>query len=116
TDLVAGKSVVLDSGNLAFALRATATVPLRFSPVTLDSMLLVDGGLLANAPVHVARQLGCDMVIVVNTTSPLQPVEKLQSPWNVADQVVTLMMQHQSQSELGDANFVITPDLQRYAG
>jgi NTE family protein len=116
TDLVAGRSIVLDSGNLALALRASATVPLRFSPVARDSMLLVDGGLLSNVPVHVARELGCDIVIVVNTTSPLQSVEKLQDPWNVADQVVTLMMQQLSRSELDDADFVITPDLHRIVG
>lgn len=116
TDLVAGRSIVLDHGNLALALRASATVPLRFSPVAVDSMLLVDGGLLDNIPVHVARQMGCDVVIVVNSTSPLRPPGELQSPWNVADQVVTLMMQQKSQSELSAADFVISPDLERFNG
>lgn len=111
TDLVKGKSVVLDSGNLALAMRASATVPLRFSPVPLDSMMLVDGGLLANIPVSAAKDLGCDILIVVNTTSPLQTADQLNTPWNVADQVVTLMMRQQSDDDLGDADLVITPEL-----
>ncbi len=111
TDLVRGESITLDSGNLALAMRASATVPLRFSPVALDSMLLVDGGLLANVPVEVAEKLGCDFIIVLNTTSPLQEPSQLGEPWNVADQVVTLMMQRQGKESLQAADFVITPDL-----
>jgi NTE family protein len=111
TDLVKGRSVVLDSGNLALALRASATVPLRFTPVEIDSMRLVDGGLLANIPVSAAKDLGCDMLIVVNTTSPLQDADQLNTPWNVADQVVTLMMRRQSNSDLDAADLVITPNL-----
>ena len=116
TDLVTGRSVLLDSGNLALAMRASATVPLRFSPVAIDSMLLVDGGLLSNIPVSVARGLGCDIVIVVNTTSPLQSADHLGTPWNVADQIVTLMMRRQSGEELADADLVITPNLTGYNG
>ncbi len=116
TDLVRGASITLDSGNLALAIRASATVPLRFSPVALDSMLLVDGGLLANVPVEVAEKLGCDFIIVINTTSPLQESSQLDAPWNVADQVVTLMMQRQGKESLQAADFVITPDLNRTTG
>ncbi|MBS1912531.1 MAG: BamA/TamA family outer membrane protein [Bacteroidetes bacterium] len=111
TNLVNGRIAVLDSGNLALAMRASATVPLRFSPVRMDSMLLVDGGLVDNIPVDVARAMGCDRIIVVNTTSPLLAEERLNSPWSVADQVVTLMMRHQSDSSLAGADVVITPDL-----
>lgn len=116
TDLVSGQVVVLDSGNLALAMRASATIPLRFAPVAVDSMLLVDGGLLANIPVAVARAMGCDIVIAINTTSELQPRENLQSPWNVADQVVTLMMRQLSQAELSTADLVITPNLSGFSG
>ncbi len=111
TDLAKGRTIVLDSGNLAMAMRASATVPLRFSPVAFDSVLLVDGGLLENVPVPTARALGCDVVIVVNTTSPLMPAEKLNTPWNVADQVVTLMMRERSRDAIADADLVISPSL-----
>lgn len=116
TDLVTGKMVILSSGNLSVAIRASATVPLRFSPVRLDSMLLVDGGLLSNIPVDVARQLGCDLVVVVNTTSPLQPAEVLDEPLNVADQIVTLMMRRPGIEELARSDYVITPHLAEQSG
>lgn len=116
TDLVKGESITLDSGNLALAMRASATVPLRFSPVVYDSMLLVDGGLLENIPVNAARKLGCDFIIVINTTSPLHDAMHLNAPWNVADQVVTLMMQRQGRESLANADFVITPNLTGISG
>ncbi len=116
TDLVHGRSKSLDSGNLALAMRASATVPLRFSPVALDSMLLVDGGLLENIPVDAAKRLGCNHIIVINTTSPLQEVSQLKTPWNVADQVVSLMMRQRSEVALEHASVVITPNLEGFSG
>lgn len=116
TDLVKGRSVVMDRGNLALAMRASATVPLRFTPVARDSMLLVDGGLLDNVPTSVAREMGCDLVIVVNTTSPLLEATKLNTPWSVADQVVTLMMRQRTGDALAAADLVITPNLPGMSG
>lgn len=109
TDLVGGSTVVLDTGNLAIAIRASATVPLRFSPVRIDSMLLVDGGLLENIPVDIARSMGCDLVVVINTTAPLLSASKLDEPLNVADQIITLMMRSPAGDELSRADVVITP-------
>ena len=56
------------------------------------SMILVDGGLVANIPVKVAFDLGADFVIAVNTTSDLHPREELDLPWPVADQVISIPM------------------------
>ncbi|MFN8361302.1 MAG: patatin-like phospholipase family protein [Candidatus Kapaibacterium sp.] len=95
TDLVRGRVVALKSGNLVNAIKASATVPLRYSPITIDSMILVDGGILANIPVEVADEFAPDIVIAVNTTSPMLPSSELNTPWNVADQVVTTMMLQQ---------------------
>lgn len=111
TDLVAGRSVVLDSGSLSMAIRASATVPLRFSPIRIDSMMLVDGGLLANVPVDIARAVGCDVVIVVNTSSPLMTAEQLDDPLAVADQLVTVMMKQPALEQLARADIVIEPRL-----
>ena len=109
TDIVSGKLIVFNKGNLAEVLRASASEPLRFAPVNRDSLVLVDGGLVDNIPVEIAKQAGCDIIIVVNSTSPLNARADLSTPWNVADQVVTLMMRRQYTKELAQASFVITP-------
>ena len=60
------REVTLDSGNVAQAIRASMSVPLAFTTVEQDSMLLVDGGLLNNLPVDVARSMGADYVIAID--------------------------------------------------
>jgi len=114
TDLISGKRVVLSSGSMAEALRASATVPLLFHPVERDGMELVDGGLLSNIPVDVVREAGCDIVIVVNSTSSLRNKDELSAPWQTADQIMGIMMQLPNDIQLRDADIVITPDIGRH--
>lgn len=62
------EEVELSSGNLAVAMRASMAIPGVFKPVELDSMLLVDGGMLNNLPVDVVRRMGADVVIAIDLT------------------------------------------------
>ncbi len=109
TDLVSGRRVVIDRGSLAEAMRASVTVPLLYAPLERDSLYLVDGGLVANIPVDVARDLGCGLVIAVNTTSSLRTRDKLGAPWEVADQIMGIMMQQPNARQLAMADVVINP-------
>lgn len=70
TDLRTGQAVVLDSGPLAPAVRASCSIPGIITPVLLDGRLLGDGGVTNNLPVSVARQLGADYVIGVDICEP----------------------------------------------
>ncbi len=65
-DIVHFQEVCLDSGNVATAIRASMSVPIFFRAVKKDSMELVDGGLLNNLPVDIARKLGADYVIAID--------------------------------------------------
>jgi NTE family protein len=111
TDLVSGKSVVLDRGDLTEALRASASVPLLFSPVARDSARLTDGGLVSNIPVDAALNWGADIVVAVDVTSPLRPLSKLNAPWEIADQILGITMQLSNQQQLAKASVVIRPNL-----
>jgi NTE family protein len=110
TDLYHGKRVILNHGSLAEAMRASVTVPFLFSPLERDSMALVDGGLLSNIPVDVAKDLGCDIVIVVNSTSSLNHETHFSAPWEIADQIMTIMMQSANRAQMDLADVVITPE------
>jgi NTE family protein len=114
TDLVSGKQVVMGKGDLSEAMRASMTVPLLFTPVTKDSMELVDGGLISNIPVDVARNLGGDIVVAVDVTSPLRPRGLLTQFWEVGDQIMGIMMQASNREQLAKADIVIRPDLERH--
>ncbi len=69
TDLVTGKKVVLKTGNIFRALRATTSIPGLFAPVRIKDRWLVDGGLVDPVPVGVARALEADVVIAVDLSS-----------------------------------------------
>jgi len=66
TDLRSGEPVLIRSGSLVEAIRASVSVPGLFSPVWLDGRLLIDGGVSNPMPVDVARRLGADVVIGVD--------------------------------------------------
>jgi NTE family protein len=114
TDLVSGARVVLDRGSLAEALRASTTVPLLFPPVEHDGAQLVDGGLVSNIPVDVARSAGCDIVVAVNTASELRDRGEMETPWETADQIMGIMMQQENRDQLEAADLVITPEIGRH--
>jgi len=112
TNLLTGNPVVIDNGSLSQAMRASSSVSFFLSPVLMDSMILVDGGLVANIPVKIALELGADIVIAVNTTSTLRSREELELPWIIADQVISIPMKLLNENQMSYADVVITPDIQ----
>lgn len=72
TDLRAAEKVVLDSGDLIQAVRASISLPGIFTPVEHEGRFLVDGGLVDPVPVSVARALGADRVIAVDLNHSLR--------------------------------------------
>jgi NTE family protein len=65
-DARTGCEVVLDTGKVADAVRATISVPGIFQPVETKNMILIDGGILNNVPTNVAHDLGADVVIAAD--------------------------------------------------
>ena len=111
TDLLSGNKVVLKRGALADAIRASMAVPLLFTPVSYGDSLLIDGGLVENMPVTEAKNMGADLVIAVDTSSKIRERDALQAPWEIADQVTTIMQQDQVRFQLGLADVSIQPRL-----
>ncbi|MCU7492751.1 MAG: BamA/TamA family outer membrane protein [Ignavibacteria bacterium] len=111
TDLVTGNLVMLNHGSLSQAMRASSSVSLLVSPVKIDSLLLVDGGLVANIPVQLAKDSGSDLTIAFNTTSPLNTAKELDYPWNVADQLVSIPMRLLTEQQLKAADIVVSPKI-----
>ena len=111
TDLAKGNPVVIKSGSVTEALRASASVSFLLSPIMIDSVLLVDGGLTANIPVEICKAEGADFTIAVNTTSDLHSADEMHLPWIVADQILSIPMQLMNNQQLKKADFVFAPKL-----
>jgi len=112
TDLLSGRKIVMSGGSIITAMQGSMAVPLLFAPVALDSMLLVDGGLVSNIPVEDAVGQG-DLIIAVDTSSKLREKDRINAPWEVVDQVTTIMQRDAIARDLSQADVVITPQLDR---
>ena len=66
TELDSGKEVILETGDVIDAVRASISVPGMFTPIRLNEQVLVDGGLVNPVPVNVVRAMGADIVIAVD--------------------------------------------------
>lgn len=112
-ELGTGKQVVLDSGSLPRALRASMSLPAVFAPIEIGGRLLIDGGLVRNVPVGIARELGADILIVVDIGTPLSNVE-VASVLDVTAQMVAILTQQnvdRSLAKIREIDVLITPDL-----
>ena len=118
TDIETGHMRVLESGNMASALRASISIPGLFEPVPIGDRLLVDGGLSRNLPVDVARQMGVDVVIAVNLGTPLLRRDQIGSVLGVSAQVINILTEQNVQrslAELGESDILISPELGDYS-
>ena len=66
TEAIHGSKKVFTRGNLPTCMRASMAIPTAFTPVTIDSVVYVDGGVCDNFPVDVARAMGADIIIGVD--------------------------------------------------
>lgn len=118
TDIANDQKVVFRSGHLPQVIRASMSIPAVFAPVELDGRLLVDGGMVDNIPVDVAREMGVDRVIVVDIGTPLKPRKELLTVVDVLNQSITMMTRRNSEEQLAtlrDSDVLVQPDMARFA-
>ena len=100
TDIVSGEKVVFRKGHLPQVIRASMSIPAVFAPVEINGQLLVDGGMVDNIPVDVAREMGVDLVIVVDIGTPLRGRKELNTVFDILNQSITLMTRSNSEVQL----------------
>ena len=113
-DIQNGEAVVLGSGDLVLAIRASMSLPGIFEPVEIGGRLLVDGGIAANVPVQAARDLGADVIIAVDVGSQPAKRDELTNPLAVTGQVTTLLMRRETERQLatlGPQDVLLRPDI-----
>lgn len=114
TNLVTGEPVVFEQGSLATALRASMSIPGVIAPLDVNGRLLVDGGLVRNLPVDIARAMGVDVVIAVNLGTPLLKRSELTSALGVTVQMIAILTEQnvrRSLARLGPKDILIQPHL-----
>jgi len=111
TDLKTGEGVVFRSGDLTPCMRGSISMPLLFDPFVYDTLQLIDGGITSNIPVEIARLSPDDIVLAVDATSPLsQPTPPIK-PWQIVEQVTTILERKADANSVNSADLVIKPDI-----
>lgn len=114
-NVVDGRDYVFRSGSLPVAMRASMAIPAIFTPVRLDSMVLVDGGLLNNYPADVALDMGADILIGVDLgTSDLKELGGINTPGDVVGQIVALYGYDKYSDNKARTDVLIRPDMTPY--
>ncbi|WP_207937829.1 patatin-like phospholipase family protein [Pseudomonas sp. 51_B] len=114
TDIASGEKVVFRRGHLPQVIRASMSIPAVFAPVELEGRLLVDGGMVDNIPLDVAREMGVDLAIVVDIGTPLRDRKQLATVVDVLNQSITLMTRRNSEEQLANLHrddILIQPQL-----
>jgi len=109
-DILTGELVTLNSGPVAAAVRASCSLPGIFTPCEQGERLLVDGGLLNNLPVSVARNMGADYVIAVDLSPARQ---RFRRPHRLVDMALLTYSNYAllANRERGEADCLITPNI-----
>jgi NTE family protein len=110
TDMQSGDRVVLHSGSLPRAVRASMAIPGVFTPVEIDGRVLADGGMVENIPVEAVREMDADSVIAVDLQLPPGGREQLETLTGVLSRAVSVMILQNERRSLALASTTITVD------
>lgn len=110
TDLDNGAPILFQRGDTGAAVRASSAVPAVFQPVRIGSREYVDGGLVSPVPVRFARQMGGELVLAIDISSPPDG-NATGDAMKMLLQTFAIMGQSISQFELRDADVVLKPQL-----
>lgn len=113
-DLEIGQTVVIDSGYLASAMRASMSIPTLFMPTELDNRLLVDGGLLNNYPVADVKNSGADIIIGVDVQRSLYKKDELNTFMKVINQSAAFLRQPLNEANRELVDISIKPEVNKY--
>lgn len=114
TDLVTGEAVVLDRGFIAESMRASMSIPGVFYPVYEGSQVLVDGGVVNNYPVDVARDMGADIIIGVDLSTGKATADNLHSFASIFERLIGTMGLELHKHNIRDTDILIKPEVGDY--
>ena len=115
TDMLTGKEVVLDRGNLAQAISASSALPTLYQPVRLDNKLLMDGGIVNNYPILGLESKDLDIIIGVDVQDDLLTINKLKSVSNILIQISNFRVAKEMVGKSKLTDIYIKPEVSEYS-
>ena len=114
-DIVNGTKHVFHDGVLSTAMRSSMAIPGVFTPMRQDSMVFVDGGMIDNYPVDVARTMGADVIIGIDVQNDLKTANELNSVSDVLFQIIDLTGQGLYEKNIKETNLYVKVDVKGFS-
>lgn len=115
-DVIKNEGVILSSGDLVKAVRASSAVPRLFTPVRIDERLLLDGGAFSPLPARTAREMGADIVIGVDLTACGASFKRPpRSSLGILVRSSLAILKTASTGQHPDADVVISPEIAEFS-
>ncbi|GAB2483106.1 patatin-like phospholipase family protein [Algoriphagus taiwanensis] len=116
TDVSTGEPVVFSKGYLHDALRSSIAIPTAFTAFQLDSTIVVDGGVVNNFPVDVAKEMGAEFIIGVNVSDEdFIDSKKLEGFGAILMQLSMAKSLAKTRENIEQTDIYIKPDLGPYS-
>lgn len=109
TDLKSGREVLLNTGIVSRAARASAGFVGLFAPVEIDGMFLVDGAVSCPAPVGVVRGMGADLVVASDVMPNVVFEEFPEHIFGIVTRTLDILIKKSQVHHLEDADFTVEP-------
>lgn len=113
-DMVTGTAKVLSEGKLTTAMRSTMSIPGLFTPVRVDGMVLVDGGIRNNYPTDLAKKCGADIVIGIDLASGYKGYGEINNLADIIGSGVDMLGRTSYEANVGIPDLTIAPSLEEF--
>lgn len=114
TDISTGEAVIMDSGEIVSAIRASMAIPSLFTAVPYNGKKLVDGGVVRNFPVRDVKEMGADIVIGSNVANGLLSSDKVTNALQVLFQVAFFREAEDTKTEVPLCDIYVPSKLDKY--
>lgn len=111
TDLSTGEAVVIRSGSLAEAMRASMTLPSIFAPPLVHGKRVLDGGIVRNFPVVDVIDMGADILIGVDVATILPSADSVNTILDILNQTVSFSIEQSSVAQRQLVTILLQPDM-----
>ncbi|MCD6176294.1 MAG: patatin-like phospholipase family protein [Candidatus Cloacimonetes bacterium] len=111
TNIITGEMKVFDNGNLHEVMRASMSAPSILEPMKLDDELYIDGGIRANLPSEIVKEMGADIIIGFQLSSELRSKGNLNNLIKVLDQTINFSMTDNVKKSIDLCDILIKPEL-----
>lgn len=108
TDIKTGEKIIFKEGPVAPAARASANIPGLFAPVEYRQRFLVDGGLVENIPVSVAKLFDPDIIITVAVSADITK-NSYDNVFSTLFQTIYIQGQQSDKDNLAMSDIIIAP-------